>query len=203
MGRTVLGLALSRRAGRRDGVRADDDAPSGDPFYRLDTKNLFGALEGADVGDAGDRSIELETTRVAVQAGRPLCFHGAGGDLRNDGDAAARRRVRRAWARPVDPRRSPTSSNYAGVDFSGLCNEWRYVLAPRAGAWSVQTTFTVDAAMDAGLRGRRARAGFCAAAAAHRRCAAHRPPPLCRAQPFLRARSPASSTVRPGRGCLR
>ena len=37
----------------------------------------------------------------------------------------------------------PGVANYAGVDFSGLSNEWRYVLAPRAGAWSVQATFTV------------------------------------------------------------
>src|ERR1700748_3297122 len=46
---------------------ADDDessktgAPS-NPFYALDTKNLFGFLEGADVGEKGDRSLEFETT---------------------------------------------------------------------------------------------------------------------------------------------
>jgi len=28
----------------------------------LDTKNLFGFLEGADVGEKGDRSLEFETT---------------------------------------------------------------------------------------------------------------------------------------------
>ena len=32
------------------------------PFYALDTKNLFGFLEGADVGEKGDRSLEFETT---------------------------------------------------------------------------------------------------------------------------------------------
>ena len=34
----------------------------GNPFYALDTKNLFGFLEGADVGEKGDRSLEFETT---------------------------------------------------------------------------------------------------------------------------------------------
>ena len=35
----------------------------GNPFYALlDTKNLFGFLEGADVGEAGDKSLEFETT---------------------------------------------------------------------------------------------------------------------------------------------
>ena len=46
---------------------ADDDRPMGagepdNPFYALDTKNLFGFLEGADVGEKGDRSLEFETT---------------------------------------------------------------------------------------------------------------------------------------------
>ena len=46
---------------------ADDDAASNaeqqsNPFYVLDTKNLFGFLEGADVGEAGDKSLEFETT---------------------------------------------------------------------------------------------------------------------------------------------
>src|SRR5215467_8332681 len=46
---------------------ADDDELSktgqpSNPFYALDTKNLFGFLEGADVGEKGDRSLEFETT---------------------------------------------------------------------------------------------------------------------------------------------
>ena len=46
---------------------ADDDELSKtttptNPFYALDTKNLFGFLEGADVGEQGDRSLEFETT---------------------------------------------------------------------------------------------------------------------------------------------
>ena len=62
MGARTLGLALAAFATFAAAARADDDAPTGDPFYRLDTKNLFGALEGSDVGEQGDRSIELETT---------------------------------------------------------------------------------------------------------------------------------------------
>ena len=46
---------------------ADDDewpkaGPPGNPFYALDTKNLFGFLEGAESGEAGDKSLEFETT---------------------------------------------------------------------------------------------------------------------------------------------
>ena len=37
---------------------------------------------------------------------------------------------------------APGVAGYSGVDFSGLSNEWRYVLLPRAGAWSVQATVT-------------------------------------------------------------
>jgi hypothetical protein len=122
----------------------DDDAPkTGDPYYRLDTKNLFGALEGADIGDAGDRSIELETTaslfkppgRYAFieqeaiyeiapspQLGLEFGAHAFGQSIRG----------------------VPGVSNYSGVDFSGLSNEWRFLLTPRSGPWSVQTTFTVE-----------------------------------------------------------
>jgi hypothetical protein len=142
MGRLLLGLALIAALVGANGARADDEGkPSGDPFYRLDTKNLFGALEGADVGEAGDRSIELETTASLFKpAGRYVFVeqeaiyemtatprlgiefgsHGLGQSIRG--------------VAGID--------NYAGVDFSGLSNEWRYVLTPRAGAWSVQTTVT-------------------------------------------------------------
>jgi hypothetical protein len=46
---------------------ADEDEPpkagqAANPYYALDTKNLFGFLEGADVGEKGDRSLEFETT---------------------------------------------------------------------------------------------------------------------------------------------
>ncbi len=61
----ILALALAAAA---PAAQADDDdkpaAPSLVPgqFGALDTKNLFGFLEGADVGEKGDRSVEFETT---------------------------------------------------------------------------------------------------------------------------------------------
>ena len=119
----------------------DDDAPrGGDPFYRLDTKNLFGALEGADVGEAGDRSVELETTAALFKRMGRYAFveqeaiyeitptprlgiefgaHAFGQSIRGE------------------------DGGYSGVDLSGLSNEYRYVLAPRGGAWATQATLTL------------------------------------------------------------
>jgi Putative MetA-pathway of phenol degradation len=145
MGRVLMGLALVAVLGSIAGARADDDGAlaSADPFYRLDTKNLFGALEGADVGDIGDRSIELENT--------PSLFKPSGRYVFDEQEAI--------YEMTLTPRLgvefgahflgqsihgAPGVSNYSGVDFSGLSNEWRYVLTPRSGPWSVQTTFTVE-----------------------------------------------------------
>jgi hypothetical protein len=138
----IVGLAVPARAD-------DDERKDGDPFYRLDTKNLFGALEGADVGEAGDRSVELETTaalfkpsgRYALveqeaiyeitptpRLGIEFGAHGLGQSIRGIADV----------------------SNYSGVDFSGVSNEWRYVLVPHSGPWSAQATITL--APEASLR---------------------------------------------------
>ena len=141
MGRAILGLALIAALAGASGARADDDAPSGDPFYRLDTKNLFGALEGADVGDAGDRSIELETTASLFKPSGRYAF--VEQEAIYEMTATPRLGVEfGAHGIGQSIRGVPDVASYAGVDFSGLSNEWRYVLAPRAGAWSVQTTVT-------------------------------------------------------------
>jgi hypothetical protein len=140
--RSGIGAAAALLAALGGAARADDDdkPKAGDPFYKLDTKNLFGALEGADVGEAGDRSVELETTaalfkrmgryafveqeaiyeitptpRLGVEFG----FHAFGQSIRG------------------------AEGGYSGLDLSGLSNEYRYVLVPRGGAWSTQATFTV------------------------------------------------------------
>jgi hypothetical protein len=60
----AVALAIARAPSL---AAADDDespkaGPPGNPFYALDTKNLFGFLEGADLGEAGDKSLEFETT---------------------------------------------------------------------------------------------------------------------------------------------
>ena len=57
----LIALFLVRNAALAD----DDEAPgkaASNPYFELDTKNLFGFLEGADIGEKGDRSIEMETT---------------------------------------------------------------------------------------------------------------------------------------------
>ena len=61
-----LGFALAIAAAPSIAAADDDESPKAglpsNPFYALDTKNLFGFLEGADVGEKGDRSLEFETT---------------------------------------------------------------------------------------------------------------------------------------------
>ncbi|HKN31595.1 MAG TPA: hypothetical protein VJY34_28435 [Roseiarcus sp.] len=61
-----LGVALAVACVPSLAAADDDAAPNAgqpdNPFYTLDTKNLFGFFEGADVGEKGDRSVELETT---------------------------------------------------------------------------------------------------------------------------------------------
>ncbi len=143
MRRVLLAIGFAAAAFASAARAGEDDEPKGaDPFYQLDTKNLFGALEGADVGEAGDRSVELETTAALFKRTGTYAFveqeaiyeitptprlgiefgaHAFGQSIRDD----------------------PGVANYSGVDFSGLSNEWRYVLAPRAGPWSVQATFTI------------------------------------------------------------
>lgn len=125
------------------GARADDDAPKdADPFYRLDTKNLFGALEGADVGDEGDRSIELETTAALFKRAGTYAF--VEQEAIYEITPTPRLGVEfGAHAFGQSIRGVPELPNYSGVDFSGLSNEWRYVLAPRSGPWNAQATFTV------------------------------------------------------------
>ena len=62
----TLGVALAIACASSVAAADDDEQPkagqAGNPFYVLDTKNLFGFLEGADVGEKGDRSLEFETT---------------------------------------------------------------------------------------------------------------------------------------------
>jgi hypothetical protein len=143
MGVKTFGLALAAFSALAGEARADDAPKTGDPYYTLDTKNLFGALEGSDVGEQGDRSIELETTGslfktmgryafveqemiyetvVAPGIGTELGAHFYGQSIRD----------------------APGIANYSGVDFASLSNEWRYLLSPRSGPWGLQATVTVE-----------------------------------------------------------
>ena len=138
----------------------DDDAPKGaaaDPFFRLDTKNLFGALEGADVGEAGDRSVEFETTAgLFKRAGRYAFVEQ---EIIYEITPTPRLGVEfGAHVYGQSIRGQDDIPNYSGVDFAGLSNEWRYVLVPRTGAWSTQATVTVTPQWarlsEGGVRGR-------------------------------------------------
>jgi hypothetical protein len=118
-------------------------APTPDPYFELDTKNLFGFLEGADVGEAGARSTEFETTgafgrrqgryssveqefiyeSTPMQSlGYELGAHFLGQDVAGvDGLA-----------------------NFSGVDFSGLSAELRYVAIHRREDSPFQLTLTAQ-----------------------------------------------------------
>ena len=118
-------------------------ARADDPFYRLDTKNLFGALEGADVGEAGDRSIELETTAALFKRGGRYAFVE---------QEAIYEITPNPWlgvefgahALGQSIHGVAGSPDFSGAGLSGLSNEWRYVLIPHFGAWRAQATVTVE-----------------------------------------------------------
>src|SRR5580693_4884584 len=61
-----LGVALAIVCASSFAAADDDESPKAwqpnNPYYTPDTKNLFGFLEGADIGEKGDRSVEFETT---------------------------------------------------------------------------------------------------------------------------------------------
>jgi Putative MetA-pathway of phenol degradation len=127
---------------------ADDDESSmagqpDNPFYTLDTKNLFGFLEGADVGKQGDRSLEFETTgsfgkdqglyrsieqefifepTLTDSLGLEFGAHVLGQDIQ----------------------RVPGLPDFAGVNFMGASVEFRYALIHRTPEIPVQLTLTVE-----------------------------------------------------------
>ena len=120
----------------------------GDPFYALDTKNLFGFLEGADVGEAGEKSLEFETTGAFGKAegrfqsaeqefvfkptltnslGLEFGAHVLGQDVKGVSDLP----------------------DFSGLDFMGLSVEARYVVKHRSVASPIQVTLTVEPEWDA------------------------------------------------------
>ena len=141
--RSSIWAAAALWAALGDGARADDDdnkPKPGDPYYRLDTKNLFGALEGADVGEAGDRSVELETTAGLFKRMGRYAFIEQ--EVIYEFTPTPRLGIE-IGAHAFGQAIHGTVGNYSGVDLSGLSNEWRYVLVPRGGAWSTQLTTTL------------------------------------------------------------
>jgi hypothetical protein len=146
-GLCCLGLALAI-ACIPSFAAADDDEPAkagqaANPFYALDTKNLFGFLEGADVGEKGDRSLEFETTGSFGEAqglyrsieqefifenaltdsfGLELGAHVLGQDIRHASDLP----------------------DFVGLNFMGVSAEFRYVVMHRTAGVPIQVTMTVQ-----------------------------------------------------------
>jgi hypothetical protein len=127
---------------------ADDDelsktaAPT-NPFYTLDTKNLFGFLEGADVGEKGDRSLEFETTgSFGREQGlfrsieQEFIFENTPTDslgLEFGANVLGQ-----------DVRHVPDLPDFAGVNFNGLSVELRYALIHRTAEFPIQVTLTAE-----------------------------------------------------------
>ena len=128
-------------------VADEDEAPqadeSGNPFYVLDTKNLFGFLEGADVGEAGDRSLEFETTGSFGKAQglyrsieqefifEPTLTDSLGLEFG-------------AHVLGQDIQRVPGLPDFTGVSFMGASVEFRYVVLHRTAEAPIQVTLTME-----------------------------------------------------------
>ena len=176
---------------------ADDDespkaGPSDNPFYALDTKNLFGFLEGADVGEAGDKSLEFETTGASGRAAgqfqsveqefifEPTLTNSLGLEFG-------------AHVLGQDVKGVPDLPDFTGVDFMGFSVEARYVVKHRTAASPIQVTLTVEPQWDAiGDAGQRV-VDFNARLPRRRRLAERRPARLRRRKPDLHARRLASA----------
>ncbi len=141
-----IGVALAVACVPSLAAADDDAAPAGQPgspFYVLDTKNLFGFLEGADVGEKGDRSIEFETTgsfgrpnglydsieqefifenTLTDSLGLELGAHVLGQDVQHVSDLP----------------------DFAGVSFMGVSAELRYALIHRSTDHPIKVTLTVQ-----------------------------------------------------------
>jgi hypothetical protein len=116
---------------------------SDNPFYVLDTKNLFGFLEGSDVGEKGDRSLEFETT-------------GSSGKMQGLYDSIEQEFILEntltdsvglelgAHVLGQDIRRVPDLPNFVGFNFTGVSAEFRYVMMHRTADIPIQVTLTVQ-----------------------------------------------------------
>jgi hypothetical protein len=139
----ALAIALAPSFAAADDDEPPKAGPPGNPFYALDTKNLFGFLEGADVGEKGDRSLEFETTgsfgrdqgvynsieqefifenTLTDSFGLELGAHVLGQDIR----------------------RVSELPDFVGVNFMGVSAEFRYVVWHRTKDVPIQVTMTVQ-----------------------------------------------------------
>jgi hypothetical protein len=143
----TLGVALAIACASSVAAADDDERPkagqAGNPFYVLDTKNLFGFLEGADVGEKGDRSLEFETTGSFGEAQglyrsieQEFIFENALTD--SFGLELG------AHVLGQDIRRAPDLPGFVGVNFMGVSAEFRYVVMRRTADVPIQVTLTAQ-----------------------------------------------------------
>jgi hypothetical protein len=143
----TLGVAPAIACASSVAAADDDERPkagqAGNPFYVLDTKNLFGFLEGADVGEKGDRSLEFETTGSFGEAQglyrsieQEFIFENALTD--SFGLELG------AHVLGQDIRRAPDLPDFVGVNFMGVSAEFRYVVMHRTADVPIQVTLTAQ-----------------------------------------------------------
>jgi Putative MetA-pathway of phenol degradation len=142
-----LGAALAIVCASSFAAADDDESPkagqAANPFYVLDTKNLFGFLEGADIGEKGDRSLEFETTGSFGEAQglyrsieQEFIFENALTDSLG--------LELGAHVLGQDIRRVSGLPDFVGVNFSGVSAEFRYVVLHRTKDVPIQVTLTVE-----------------------------------------------------------
>ena len=124
-------------------MRPSKTGQPGNPFYTLDTKNLFGFLEGADVGEQGDRSLEFETTGsfgreqgVYNSIEQEIIFEPT---LTNSLGVEFG-----AHVLGQDIHGVPGLPDFAGVNFMGASVELRYVVMHRTADLPIQVTLTAE-----------------------------------------------------------
>ena len=146
-GLACLGIALAIAFAPSLAAAGDDGSPKtgppGNPFYALDTKNLFGFLEGADVGETGDRSLEFETTG-SFGRGRGV-YNSIEQEFIFENTLTDSLGLEvGAHVLGQDIRHAPNLPDFAGVNFSGASVELRYVVWHRTRDLPIQLTLTLE-----------------------------------------------------------
>ena len=142
-----LGVALAIVCASSFAAADDDQSPKAgqpnNPFYVLDTKNLFGFLEGADIGEKGDRSLEFETTG---SFGEPQALYRSIEQEFIFENALTNSLGLELGAHVLgqDIRRVPDLPDFVGVNFMGVSAEFRYVVMHRTADVPIQVTLTVQ-----------------------------------------------------------
>jgi hypothetical protein len=142
-----LGVALAIICASSFAAADDDESPKArqpnNPFYALDTKNLFGFLEGADIGEKGDRSLEFETTGSFGEA--PGLYRSIEQEFIFENALTDSLGLELgAHVLGQDIRRVPDLPDFVGVNFMGVSAEFRYMVMRRTADVPIQVTLTVE-----------------------------------------------------------